>query len=83
MEQREALRAVLAESVPTPVADAETAESLIAAVTSVEPAVEPPTVVMLAPTVVAVVVKQPHGALAARGRAAGARAWSRCQPVEA
>ena len=62
MEQREALRAVLPENVPTPVVDAETAESLIAAVTSVEPEAEPPTVVMLAPTVVAVVVKQPHAA---------------------
>ncbi len=62
MEQREALRAVLPENVPTPVVDAETAESLIAAVTSVEPEAEPPTVVMLAPTVVAVVVKQPQAA---------------------
>ena len=62
MEQREALRAVLPENVPTPVADAETAESLIAAMTSVEPEAEPPTVVMLAPTVVAVVVKQPQAA---------------------
>ena len=51
MEQREALRAVLPESAPVAVADAETAEALVAAVTSVEPAVEPPTVVMLAPTV--------------------------------
>ena len=59
MEQRDTLRAVLAEGVAAPVADAETTESLIAAATSVEPAAEPPTVVMLAPTVVALVMKQP------------------------
>ena len=50
---------MLAEGVATPVADAETTESLIAAATSVEAAAEPPTVIMLAPTVVALVLKQP------------------------
>jgi hypothetical protein len=57
LEQREALRALLPPDTPVTVAP-EAAEALVAATSAqAESGIEPPTIVMLAPTVLAVVVK--------------------------